>query len=143
MWQKRGSLGQTSCRDPEASLPLTVEDPTFPMLLTRQTVRQSFDLCSHRSQALRTPGIHATHPGLLEDSLSLGLLGRDHGSLRTSITTTSKPELQEKSEGSLGKEHGTHSDPSMRWVSCSLCKQRLPIPEPACTCVPQQSQLFL
>lgn len=70
----------------------------------------------------QNPGIHITYPGLLEDSLGLGLLGRDHGALRTSITTTSKPELREQGEGSLGMEHGTHPDPSMRWVSWTLSK---------------------
>lgn len=77
-----------------------MEDPTFPRFLTRQTVRQSFSPYSHQGQALSHgfPGVHITYPGLLEDSLCLGFLGRDHGALRTGVATTSKTELQEKVE---------------------------------------------
>lgn len=83
-----------------------MEDPTSPRFLIRQTVGQSFSQCSH-----------VTYPGLLEDSLGLGLLGRDHGALRTGITTTSKPELQEQGEKSPEMEWVTHCDPRGRWVS--------------------------
>lgn len=54
--RSRGLLTLAVDRAPLKTLPklptFTMEDPTFPMLLTRQTVRQSFDLCSHRGQAL-------------------------------------------------------------------------------------------
>lgn len=39
-------------------------------------------------------GPGTTYPGLLQNGLSLRLLGRDHGAFRASIATPSKPELR-------------------------------------------------
>lgn len=109
-------------------LQLHMEDPTFPRFLTSQTVGQSVTLCSHQGQALShgSLGVHITYPGLLEDSLRLGLLRRDHGALRTGIATTSKPELQEQGEKLPEVVQGTHSEPRARRVSWPLSKAETP-----------------
>lgn len=40
------------------------------------------------------PRPSTTHPGLLQDGLSLGLLRGDHGSFGARVTAPSEPELQ-------------------------------------------------
>lgn len=53
-------------------------------------------------------------PGLLEDSLGLRLLGRDHGALRTSIAASSKPERQHE-HGSWGTRQAI--SPRKTWAT--------------------------
>lgn len=68
------------------------DDWTPPRAPESQVSTPSQQPCKLGSEPPPTP--QPTHPGLLQDGLSLGLLRGDHGSFGARVAAPSEPELQ-------------------------------------------------
>lgn len=127
-----GPSGQTSWRVPEALTPrrrqgireASLKSPSWAWR-TRPTwlypVTRSLPPWGLGSAPAGPPGTGTTHPGLLENGLGLGLLGRDHGAFGARITSSSEPELQELRRGVTWVHScSTHAGPGAQEVATGL-----------------------